>query len=840
MKRSKLFFIAIALSCSFTLFAQAPNKPTSADLFHDLQQLNVLGSVLYVAAHPDDENTRMISYFSNEKQFRTTYLSLTRGDGGQNLIGTELAEQLGVIRTQELLAARRIDGGNQWFSRANDFGYSKHPDETLKIWDRDQVLADAVWAIRKHRPDIIINRFDHESAGKTHGHHTASAMIGYEAFDLAGRADAFPEQLKYVEVWQAKRLFFNTSWWFYGSRENFEKADKSDMVAIDAGVYFPLMGKSNTEIAAESRSMHQCQGMGNTGTRGSQIEYLKILKGDFNKGSTDVMEGVNTSWSRVKGGEAIGSMLDDVIRDFDLGNPGASAPALAKVLAAIQSLPNGYWKKIKATECIELIKGCLGLFVEIKADVPTAVPGATVKCKAEVIQRMGKPIAFEGIDVANGLLNLLYVYKNDGDLVVNEKINWDFDLVIPENAKVSNPYWLESKGSLGMYDVPDQSLRGQPESAPAFVAKYMIAMDGVRFSIEEPIIFKKTDPVKGEIYRPFYLTEPATLSIQEKVVVFADDASQLINIKVKALADNVKGKVKIKLPNGWTCATMEQNFDLAQNGEASNLQFAIKPPAGQSEGNVSAKIVMGENEIAGELINIEYDHIPAQQVLKPAQSRIVKLDIQKVGTYVGYIMGAGDKVPASLEQIGYTVDLLDVNNLSLEKLSTYNAVIVGIRAFNTEPSLKFGVRTLHEYVKQGGNVIVQYNTNRRMVTKEIAPYLLKLSRDRVSVEEAEIRILTKEHPVLNIPNVISQKDFDGWVQERGLYFANEWAPEFTPILSANDPGEDPKDGGLMVAPYGKGYFIYTGYSWFRQLPAGVPGAYRLFANMISLGQDQRP
>ena len=251
--------------------------------YHEaIQKLNFLGSALYVAAHPDDENTRLIAYLANEVKANTAYLSMTRGDGGQNLIGPEIRELLGVIRTQELLAARRVDGGNQMFTRANDFGFSKHPDETMEIWNKDEIMADVIWAIRKWQPDIIVNRFTHEYdpkwAGRMHGHHTASAMLSHEAFDLAGRKDVYPEQLDKVDVWQPRRLFFNTSWWFYGSRENFAKADKSRLLGVDVGVYYPIKGKSNTEIAAESRSMHKCQGFGSAGTRGSSMEYLEKIK----------------------------------------------------------------------------------------------------------------------------------------------------------------------------------------------------------------------------------------------------------------------------------------------------------------------------------------------------------------------------------------------------------------------------------------------------------------------------------------------------------------------------------------------------------------------------------
>ncbi|MEL7021625.1 MAG: PIG-L family deacetylase, partial [Bacteroidota bacterium] len=336
------------------LSAQAPKRWTAADIYQGIQKSQFLGTALFVAAHPDDENTGVISYLANEVKAETAYLSLTRGDGGQNLIGTELKELLGVIRTQELLAARRVDGGHQLFSRANDFGYSKHPDETLAIWNEKEVLSDVVWAIRKWRPDVIINRFDHKSAGRTHGHHTSSAMLSYEAFDLAGDPTQYPSQLEYVEAWQPRRLFLNTSWWFYGSREAFAKADKSRMVAKDINVYFPLKAMSNPEIAAISRGQHKCQGMGRSLSRSGDMEYLDVLKGDVPAVKDDLFDGINTTWTRVEGGAQIGEMLAQIEQEFDFSNPATSVPALVQVHRAIQQLPDGYWKTVKGAAIQEL------------------------------------------------------------------------------------------------------------------------------------------------------------------------------------------------------------------------------------------------------------------------------------------------------------------------------------------------------------------------------------------------------------------------------------------------------------------------------------------------------
>ena len=828
-----ILFIALLWN---TGFAQAPSKPTSAEIYDDLLRLNVLGSVLYVAAHPDDENTRMISYFSNEKRYRTTYLSLTRGDGGQNLIGPEIRELLGVIRTQELLAARRLDGGHQWFSRANDFGYSKSSEETMKIWNEEAVKADAIWAIRKLQPDIVINRFNHDTSRRTHGHHTASAVISYEVFDQAGKSTVHPEQLKYVKPWQPQRLFLNTSWWFYGSREKFAEVDKSDMVAVDAGVFYPLHGKSNIEIAAESRSMHQCQGMGNTGRRGKEKEYLQIIKGDLPKNSSDPMVGINTTWTRLTGGAKIGQKVEEIIANFKFENPANSLDGLLTVYGMIDQLPDGNWKRIKKAECLTLIKACSGLFVEAVAEMPSVTPGNMVTVNTEVIQRIGSPFKFKGLELVGAEAKI----EADKLLNVNEGEKGEFEFSVPTDYAYSTPYWLNDEATLGMYDVPDQDMRGVPENDPAFKVIYHFEANGKSFDLESPLVYKKNDAVVGETYAPFVVTPPFSVAIQEKVAIFSTNRSKPIQVKAKCLGAVKTGTVRLKAPAGWRVEPANQVVNFSQTGEEQKVEFEVFPPEKQTVSELEAIVDYETGSIDEEVVVIDYNHIPKQTVLQPARAKAVKIDVQTRGTQLGYIMGAGDDIPANLEQIGYSVTLLDPANISAGSLKKYDAVILGIRAFNTKPALKYSRNALMQYVKEGGNLIVQYNTRHRLVTKDIAPYPVTLSRDRVSVEEAEIRFLAPDHEVLNSPNKITQEDFKGWVQERGLYFASEWDEAFTPILSSNDPGEDPKDGGLLVAKYGAGNYVITGYSWFRELPAGVPGAYRIFANLISLGKESRP
>jgi LmbE family N-acetylglucosaminyl deacetylase len=776
----------------------------------------------------------MIAYMANERRMNTAYLSLTRGDGGQNLIGKEIRESLGVIRTQELLMARSVDGGQQMFTRANDFGYSKTSTETLKIWEEDEVIADVVWAIRKFQPDVIINRFSHDTKRKTHGHHTTSAVLSHKVFDMVGDKNVFPEQLEYVAPWQPTRLFFNTSWWFYGSRENFNKADKKDMLSVDVGVYYPMKGKSNNEIAAESRSMHKCQGFGSTGVRGSQQEYLQFLKGERPK--DDVFDGINTTWTRVKGGAAIGKLISNVDKGFEHSNPAASIAELMKAYKMIQNIKNEHWKAIKSKEIKGIIEGCLGLYFEAIAEDYSATIGEEISLNIEVINRLGTGVFLKEIVLPNNTI------KVDEEMVTNQKFAYSENIKITKEMGYSSPYWLNEDASLGMYSVKDQLMRGLPETPKNTFALFKFVIDGVEINYKKDISYKKTDPVKGEVYRPFEVTPPVFANITEDVYVFANDEAKDLKIVVKSGAKDLKGVLSLDLPKGWTSSPKEVKVELGRKEEEKIFIFKITPPSTQSVGQVKAKVTVGDVVYDDELVLIQYDHIPTQTVLLPSAAKIVRIDLKKKGEKVGYVMGAGDVIPESLEQIGYDVTLLEDSEINAENLKQYDAVIIGIRAYNTRERLKFSQSELLKYVEEGGTMIVQYNTTRRLKVddSEIGPFPLELSRDRVSIEESEVRFLKPEHVVLNFPNKITQKDFDGWVQERGLYFPNKWDDKYAAILSSNDPNETAKDGGLLVAKHGKGFYIYSGYSWFRELPAGVPGAYRLFTNMISIGQFDAP
>lgn len=823
---SHLLIIAISLIFSFQIKAQKPTKPNAAEVQLMLQKLNVLGSVLYVAAHPDDENTRVIAYMANEMKFNTAYLSATRGDGGQNLIGPEIREQLGLIRTQELLAARRTDGGKQYFSRANDFGYSKSPEETLEIWNKDEVLADFVRVFRKHRPDVVITRFEGDGTGG-HGHHTASAILAKEAFSLAIDKSNYPESASLYGIWQPTRLVFNTHPWFY-QRAGIEM-DTAAMITLDLGTYSPLLGLSYPELASLSRSMHKSQGFGSTGARGAQMEYFDHTLGNKSKG---LFDGINTTWTRVKGGEKVGFHVDNALMHFDPLNPAVIVPDLVLAYKELNKVRDPYWKKIKQNEIKALIKACTGLYMEVKADQFAYSPGDSLQLSVESINRSDVKMRLASVKLSE--------YQNftvHQQLFNNRPFNLDMKYTLPVTEPYSNPYWLREEGTMGMYRVDDQKMISAPENKPALTVVFSIEIDKTFFEYELPVVFKTNDPVDGEVYRPLEVTPPVLLNIKEQVYVFGNGASKMVEVKVQAAKSDLAGELKLQIPGGWKVSPETYTFEMKDKFEEQVFTFELFPPSEAHSGEIGAVATIGGKRYNRSLVRIEYDHFPVQSLFPISKSKIVKIELEKRGTKVGYINGSGDQIPVSLKQVGYDVTLLADADITSDNLKNYDAVIIGIRAYNTNKRLKFHQKKLMTYVNEGGTMIVQYNTSRRLVTPDLGPYPFKLSRDRVTVEGAEMRMLKPDHPVLNFPNKITAKDFDGWVQERGLYFPNEWDDHFEAILSSNDPGEDARDGGLIIAQYGKGYYIYSGYSWFRQLPAGVPGAYRLFTNMISIGKE---
>ena len=799
---------------------------SSSEIYKKIQKLNTLGSVLYVAAHPDDENTRLISLFSNQYNYNTAYLSMTRGDGGQNLIGTELRESLGLIRTQELLEARKIDGGQQFFTTANDFGYSKHPDETLEIWNKNEILAQIVFRIREFKPDVIINRFDHRTPGSTHGHHSSSAILSEIAFSLAANPKAYPEQLNDVAVWQPTRQFYNTSWWAYGSREKFKNADKSNMITLESNPINNLLGRSNAEIASKSRSQHKSQGFGSSPVLGSQEEYLELINGSI-PNKNNPFQGINTNWSRVKGGKAIGLLIEEILADFNFEKPYKSIQQLLKIHSKIKALKPSHWRTVKLKEVTNLVQYCLGLRLQFNTSKPTGVANTLTQITLKALNPSPIKVSIEKIV---GAVNL----DTKQSLSKNKAWQESKSILLPKVQ--TTPYWLIEKGDIGNYKVSNPDLKGLAETPNPIQAIFELNIDGNLILINVPLTFRSTDRVKGEVVENFQLVPKITTQINERVILFKENTPKKVSLIVTSHTENLKGIVTLSTSKHWKISPTSQDFNIPMAEVSQEFVFEVTPPEGNTTGLFTSLVTQGDQNYNMQLNEISYPHISKQYLLTPNETKAVKIDLKTNVNHIAYLKGAGDKIAENLRNIGIEVTEFNINNLRLERLINFPTLVVGIRAFNVHKDLTFKNQILWDYVKQGGTVVVQYNTSRGFNSDLAGPYPISFNRDRVTNENSKVTLLNSLHPLLNKPNKITNNDFDGWVQERGLYFSDEWDAKYEPLLSMNDKGETPKKGSLLVADHGKGKFIFTGLSFFRQLPAGVPGAYRLFANIISYGQ----
>ena len=829
LRKQILFLLFVALFCEAK--AQTPKSYTSSEILLQLKKLNVLGSVLYIAAHPDDENTRLLAYLANEKLYRTGYLSLTRGDGGQNLIGDEQGVDLGLIRTQELLAARRVDGAEQFFSRAFDFGFSKSPEEALRIWGHDKILSDVVWVIRKFKPDVIISRFPTTGEGG-HGHHTASAILAEEAFDAAADATKFPEQLKYVSVWQAKRLLWNT--FNFGGNNT----QREDQLKLDCGDYNAILGKSYGEIAATSRSMHKSQGFGVPGQRGSILEYFKTIKGEAPK--NDLMDGIYLDWKRTATDHVpdifagiIKNDIEKIISNYSSEHPEKSVADLVKLYNTVDKVSDNFWKEQKLPEIKKIIENCSGLFMEAVANTQYAVQGDSLKVTLNVNNR-------SGANIINADAQIDTTYLIFDQLKKNTNAVKNYTWFIQPDTKLTQPYWLENQKEKGSFNVDDQLKIGKAENDPLSV-NFSMMIEGKEFVFTKPLVYKYTDPVKGELYEPVNIITPAFIGSspslvllnsavknQTKSINFVVQANKIIIDSIKLiynkndidvtavndLSSFVKGEKKVfTVP--VSNSGLNENDALTVNGI-----FAVK--------NILQKQLFGQRKI-------NYDHIPDIVYNYVDPVKIINLDLKTEGNYAGYIPGAGDKIPEALEQMGYKVVTLKESDITPNNLRQFDVIVTGVRAYNTNEWMANVYDALMQYVKEGGVLFTQYNTNNFIssVKSKIAPYPFTISRNRITDEEAKVNFLIPDHKALNYPNKITPKDFDGWIQERSIYNAENTDTAYKKILSMKDPGEKEQEGSLIIANYGKGRFVYTGLVFFRELPAGVPGAYRLFANLIA-------
>ena len=829
---TRTLLLLCGLLSVFISFGQS-KQPDASSIQLRIKKLNVLAAVLYVAAHPDDENTRAITFMLNDKLAAAAYLSMTRGDGGQNLIGPELRDELGLIRTQELLAARKIDGGQQFFTRANDFGYSKNVTETFSIWGKDEILSDVVSVLRKFQPDIILTRFPpDERAG--HGHHTGSAVLAIEAFDLAGKPDYQPEQVARYGTWQPTRLYMNTGRFF----DQTINENTPGVVMANMGTYNTLLGKSYSEIAAESRSQHKSQGFGSSGRRGESLEFFVYLKGD--KADKDLFDRVNTTWLRVKGGEKVQPLVEQAIREFNNEKPYASIPQLLQVRKQIATLAPSVWKERKTKEVNQLIQDCLGLFVEVTANQPWMTPGELVTNSFEMVNRSPVAVKLSAVSMPGMAFDSI----TNLDLPNNKLILFKTRKALKPDASYSDPYWLREEHSQGLFKVPSPEFIGRPENGPAVVITCNIEINGESFSIDAPLQYKRTDPVKGELSRPFEIVPPVFVNLNQPVYVFPDKKPKMVSMLVKSSSGSpVEGSAKLTLPSNWKSEPASMPVSIQKRGEEVKLDFMVYPATeGEGTFKLGAQVDIGSVSYDRAVETIQYDHIPFQTLLPKAKASLVRVDVKKEGQLIGYIAGAGDEVPAALRNLGYEVWEMKNEEVTPANLKKLDAVVLGVRALNTNERLRYFMPDLLKYVENGGTLITQYNTNFDLEIEKdkFSPYPLNISRERVTEENSEVRLLLPDHPALNYPNKMKAEDFNGWVQERGLYFPDKWDPKFEAVLSMNDTGEPVRNGSLLVAKYGTGHYVYTGISFFRELPEGVAGAYKLFANLASLGKQPKP
>ncbi|MES2005349.1 MAG: PIG-L family deacetylase [Bacteroidota bacterium] len=825
------------------LLAQSPLTANSSEIYQQLKKLNVLGSVLYIAAHPDDENNGFLPYLAKERMYRTGYLSLTRGDGGQNLIGSEQGVELGLIRTQELLAARKIDGAEQFFTSAYEFGFSKSADEALHIWNKEQVLADMVYVIRKFQPDILITRFPGD-ARAGHGHHWASALLANEAFTAAADPTKFTEQFVLgVKPWQAKRILWN------GFNFGGNNTAAGMPLRLDVGGYDPILGKSSGDLGGEARSMHKSQGEGRPRRKGEIIESFVTTGGDTAK--NDIMEGIVTDWTRIAGGEKIQQQVAAIIKAYNFEHPEYSVDGLIEVYKNIQQLPNKtmWWQK-KLNEVRDLVMDCSGLFMEAVTRDEFVLQGDSASVSCIVNKRNNVDAELKNVSISLKGQPMLQVLKTNQNYTYDFKVN----ITEPAIANATQPYWLQKQQiTSGNFSISNPSLVGNAWNDALLTASFSVEIKGVEFLVKRPVQYKYVDPVKGEMYQPFILVPHLSISLSPHVA--------LLDVKNEKGKKQSADSIYITYRSNFTQQNVPTTLYILQD---TTKAVFVKEPRDYEKGKsytIALPVNVYYNSGKGEYIeaamrirvnekeyvfsqyfrSIEYDHIPNIHYSVKDHVKFVKQEVKTVGHKIGYITGAGDKIPDALREMGFDVKLLSEQDITDAELQSFDAVIIGIRAHNIYEYLSDKNDILNNYVKNGGNLIAQYIKSNTVGTKrlKLGPYPFSISAgSRVTEEDADVKFLLPEHPVLNYPNKISDVDFKDWVQERSTYQVDQADAHFEMPLGMSDTGEKQSNGSLAIAKYGKGNFAYLSLVLFRQLPAGNPGAFRLLANLIALPKNK--
>jgi len=849
--------------CAIVLLCGADLEPTgTAAIRFELGKLNVLGSVLMIGAHPDDENTGVIAYLARGRKLRTGYLSLTRGEGGQNLLGNEQGAYLGALRTQELLAARKVDGASQYFTRAIDFGFTKSVSETMEKWGHDRILSDIVWVIRQQQPDVILLCFSGTPADG-HGQHQVSAILGREAFDAAADPAKFPEQLKWVKTWQARRLMQarftppgapGASGGSGGARGGSGgvarggrgAAPVAGELSLPVGDYDPVLGRSYREIAVASRSEHKSQAMVQSMAFGEQSTVLVPVGGAA--ATRDLLDGIDATWNRVSGGARVGALLAGALHDFDDLHPEKTVAALldARALVAELAKSGQQWAQWKLDDIDHAIALCAGLRAEAQADTYAYVPGATADVKLTAINRSHLPMVLTGIHVDGwGNRN---ADVNDRALAYNREEAVNLKLTVPKDRAYSQPFWLRDAPDGDTYVIKDQALIGRADTVPEVTARFDFTIDGKPFSVTEPLHYRYADPSRDEFVRPVVVEPPVSVVLPSQNFVVAIGSVREVSVLVRAMVAGQTGELTFEAPHGWSVFPAKAAFDLKEAGATQEIRFRLTPPVTPGAGNFKVIASLHEGlQIASTVNVIDYAHVPAQTIFEVSGGSMAAVHLRVLAKRVGYVMGSEDKMPEAIRQMGCRVDLLDAKTLSTGDLSVYDAIVTGLRAYAVRADLREAQKRLLRYVSNGGTLVVQYNRlDDRRISPAVAeafdhmgPYPFALSQgntERVTEEDAPVKILTPASPIMHFPNTIATSDFAGWVQERGVYFADSWDAHYQTPFETHDAGDKDLKGSLLYARYGKGAYVYTSFSWFREMPAGVPGAFRIFANLLSAGK----
>jgi len=811
--------------------AQQVRPSKSSEIYRELKTLKQLPKVLYLAAHPDDENTGLLSWLINDQNVETGYLSLTRGDGGQNLLGTEQGAALGLIRTHELLEARKLDGAQQFFTRAIDFGFSKNTTDTFKQWDENNITADVVWVIRQFRPDVIICRFP-PTAAAGHGQHAASAVVAEKAFQLAGDKTAFPNQLKYVNVWQPKRVLWNTF------RFGTVNTTAENQLKVTVGQYDAQLGMGYGELAGLSRSLHKSQGAGTQSIAGIKTEYFSHVSGEPTKAT--LFDGVAKTWTS-QGNADIDQSLDKIISTFNFNNPDHSLPALLVLRKKVLALKDSNLKKDKIKSLDNIILSCAGFMGEVVTNQAEAVAGDNYNFRLNLISRAENPVILENVKWLSQSESFTRKLSKDSLITLEHNIQ------IPADAALTEPYWLvKPVTNAATFSVPNDTLIGLPEAESSLNVLLGLKISSEKFQVKVPLSFKKLDPVRGDVVEALRIVPALELKFTQPLYLVKEneDLNVSLNFKVNSSKQFNNGKVNLMF-NGERLG----GGDLKSiNRKDFTVDYVI--PKAKLASIESNQLQLDANFVADGItynkkqVLIQYPHLPSLQYFAPATVAVMKGDIQSKVKKAGYVQGAGDFIPEFLRIAGVQVDVLkdedfygnadeSGGNGSLNKLSQYDAIILGIRANNTEKKLGRWMPFLWSYVKGGGNLVMQYNTNQDISVDQLGMYNFTITNKRVTEENAEVKFLNPNHKLLNFPNKITVDDFKGWVQERGAYFLSQWDAAYEPLFEMHDTGEEPLQGSTLYAKYGKGNFIYTPLAFFRQLPAGNVGAARLFLNFLS-------